>query len=61
MSRQNKVNKGNYAQKGRLTPDDLARERDKQRQIDHEIENNATDRPPSGEQGPNRGRSAPEE
>ena len=30
MSRQNKVNKGNYDQAGRLTPDDLARERMKQ-------------------------------
>lgn len=29
MSRQNKVNKGNYVQAGRLTPDDLAREREK--------------------------------
>ena len=27
MSKQNKVNKGNYDQGGRLTPDDLARER----------------------------------
>ena len=30
MSRQNKVNKGNYDQAGRLTPDDMARERQKQ-------------------------------
>lgn len=27
MSRQNKVNKTNYVQGGRLTPDDMARER----------------------------------
>lgn len=27
MSKQNKVNKTNYTQRGRLTPDDLARER----------------------------------
>jgi hypothetical protein len=27
MSRQNKVNKSNYDQGGRLTPDDMARER----------------------------------
>jgi hypothetical protein len=33
MSRQNKVNKGNYDQAGRLTPDDLARERVKQGQM----------------------------
>ena len=30
MSKQNKVNKSNYDQGGRLTPDDLARERMKQ-------------------------------
>jgi hypothetical protein len=30
MSKQNKVNKNNYDQGGRLTPDDLARERIKQ-------------------------------
>ena len=29
MSRQNKVNKNNYVQAGRLTPDDMARERQK--------------------------------
>ena len=29
MSRQNKVNKSNYTQAGRLTPDDMAREREK--------------------------------
>ncbi len=27
MSKQNKVNKNNYTQAGRLTPDDMARER----------------------------------
>ncbi len=27
MSRQNKVNKGSYVQAGRLTPDDMGRER----------------------------------
>ena len=31
MSKQNKVNKSNYDQAGRLTPDDMAREREKQR------------------------------
>ena len=30
MSKQNKVNKTNYDQAGRLTPDELARERAKQ-------------------------------
>jgi hypothetical protein len=61
MSRQNKVNKNNYVQKGRLTPDDMARERSKQRQIEHEIQNEATDRPPPGGRESTRARSAPEE
>ena len=61
MSRQNKVNKGNYVQKGRLTPDDMARERGKQRQIEHEIKNPATDRPARGGRESTRARSAPEE
>lgn len=30
MSRQNKVNRDSYTQAGRLTPDDMARERQKQ-------------------------------
>ena len=30
MSKQNKVNKSNYDQAGRLTPDEMARERQKQ-------------------------------
>jgi hypothetical protein len=29
MSKPNKSNKGNYTQAGRLTPDDMAREREK--------------------------------
>jgi hypothetical protein len=32
MSRHNKANKSNYIQAGRLSPDDLAREQQKQRQ-----------------------------
>ena len=31
MSKQNKANKSNYVQAGRLTPDDMARERERQR------------------------------
>lgn len=31
MSKPNKVNKSNYDQGGRLTPDEMARERDKMR------------------------------
>ena len=33
MSKQNKVNKNNYVQAGRLTPDEMARERVNQAQI----------------------------
>lgn len=33
MSRLNKVNKDHYVQRGRLTPDDMARERAKQAQV----------------------------
>jgi hypothetical protein len=36
MSRQNKVNPGMYTQRGRLTPDDAAREMKKQREIGSE-------------------------
>jgi hypothetical protein len=33
MSKQNKVNKSNYVQAGRLTPDEMARERIRQAEI----------------------------
>lgn len=33
MSKPNKANRNNYIQAGRLTPDDLARERQKQRLV----------------------------
>ena len=33
MSKHNKVNKSNYVQAGRLTPDDLAREYKKQAEV----------------------------
>ena len=33
MSKQNKVNKSNYVQDGRLTPDDMARERKRQSEV----------------------------
>lgn len=50
MSRQNKVNKDNYTQAGRLTPDDMARERQKQAPPDAgapdlPVRNPAADRP----------------
>jgi hypothetical protein len=33
MSKQNKVNKSNYVQGGRLTPDEMARERIRQAEV----------------------------
>lgn len=35
MSKPNKANKNNYSQAGRLTPDDMARERVKQGELSH--------------------------
>jgi hypothetical protein len=67
MSRQNKVNKDNYTQAGRLTPDDMARERQKQQKPDHEgMRNGVTNRAPGprqkgGERASTPARSAPEE
>ena len=67
MSKQNKVNKNNYTQAGRLTPDDMARERQKQTEAGagekgERIRNRAGQEPRTrGEQGSSRPRSAPEE
>jgi len=67
MSRQNKVNKDSYTQAGRLTPDDMARERQKQQKPDHTAIRNGFmnrapgPRPKRGEQASNPARSAPEE
>ena len=65
MSKQNKVNKSNYDQGGRLTPDELARERMKQaeaggraREADHPTHGKG---PIPGERESTRPRSAPEE
>lgn len=64
MSKPNKANKNNYTQRGRLTPDEMARERTRQDQISgprsHE---NATGqvRPKNAEQEPSRSRSGNEE
>jgi hypothetical protein len=33
MSKHNKANKSNYIQAGRLTPDEMARERERQRRV----------------------------
>lgn len=57
MSKPNKANKNNYSQAGRLTPDDMARERDKQRTVKA-----SAPRPrPAAGRASTRPRSAPEE
>jgi hypothetical protein len=64
MSKHNKVNKSNYVQGGRLTPDEMARERINQAQISGRAkskENVIGKIPESGEPGSNPPRSAPEE
>ena len=64
MSKHNKANKNNYSQGGRLTPDEMARERMQQAQIsgrtkaDEKVTGRAHR---SGAQEPSRPRSAPEE
>ncbi len=61
MSRYNKVNKSNYDQAGRLTPDDLAREQEKMNRTTGTHREHAIGGAPRGrdEQGANRPRSAP--
>ena len=64
MSRQNKVNKTNYTQAGRLTPDDMARERMNQGNMTARAngKENVTGKVRrSSAQEPSRPRSAPEE
>ncbi len=62
MSRQNKVNKTNYTQRGRLTPDDMARERMNQDRVTGRATGNAAEKGrASAERAPSRPRSAPEE
>jgi hypothetical protein len=62
MSRQNKTNKNNYTQRGRLTPDDMARERMNQDRITGRAKGNVAEKGrSSGERAPSRPRSAPEE
>jgi hypothetical protein len=58
MSRLNKVNKSNYDQGGRLTPDDAARER-KNARIAGKDQVNAKERPEPSKPDANRPRSAP--
>ena len=64
MSKPNKVNKSNYTQEGRLTPDEMARERMKQSDVERAggMEHPAGKRAPiPGERESSRPRSAPEE
>jgi hypothetical protein len=67
MSKANKVNKSNYDQGGRLTPDDLARERKKMNEVrgagkrEPGVHNGASREATGAAPGPSRPRSAPEE
>lgn len=68
MSKQNKANRDSYMQAGRLTPDDMARERQRQSSeaagLHRErMTNRATEQPRKrrGGQASTRPRSAPEE
>jgi len=48
MSKQNKVNPGNYTQAGRLSQDDVAREMKKQREVEAtQNESNPPHHPPT--------------
>ena len=61
MSKQNKTNKNNYVQAGRLTPDDMARERVKMDRARGGADERATGRKRQPRGGPDatRPRSAP--
>jgi hypothetical protein len=65
MSKPNKVNKDHYTQRGRLTPDELARERARQIHLDsaqrrfHQRTKQTTGH--RDEQAPTRERNEPEE
>ena len=59
MSKPNKANKNNYDQAGRLTPDELAREREKQANVT--AKGTGAKEQTRGEREPSRPRSAPEE
>jgi hypothetical protein len=71
MSKPNKVNKTNYVQRGRLTPDDMARERKpasartsaRQAALDRTVQGKRAERikAKSAAPGASRPRSAPEE
>jgi hypothetical protein len=64
MSKNNKVNRDRYVQGGRLTPDEIARERQKQaesRPSQATARVRTQERPARGGRGASRPRSAPEE
>ena len=64
MSKQNKANKNNYSQSGRLTPDEMARERMNQDRVAGRSGRNEAvtgKMQSSGGRAPTRPRSAPEE
>ena len=62
MSKQNKVNKNNYDQAGRLTPDEIGRERMNQdRMAERPKNDNVTEKIRPGGRESSRPRSVPEE
>jgi hypothetical protein len=65
MSKHNKVNKSNYVQGGRLTPDEMARERKRQAEVSSHAKGGervtAKAGSTHGARGASRPRSAPEE
>ena len=65
VSKQNKVNKSNYDQGGRLTPDEMARERKRQAEVSSHAKGGervtAKAGSKTGAGAANRPRSAPEE
>jgi hypothetical protein len=58
MSRLNKVNKGNYEQAGRLTPDEMGREREKMAGSPDRVKNQAPAPKKRGESASSPGRNA---
>ena len=58
MSRVNKVNKGNYDQGGRLTPDEMARERGKMSGSPDRVKNQAPGSRKTGARASSQGRNA---
>jgi hypothetical protein len=61
MSKQNKVNKDHYTQAGRLTPDDMAREREKMSGSPDRVRNQEQGPRKRGERESSRDRSVREE